>query len=300
MPTTPESGLEGVIVVDRATTAPEDDPRRPTMSEQQLVPPKTPVTVKPTNFLFVEREHPFTAIGGTYVIDPRIKIPQSMLPPLAAGETEATRQNVFLHATNGSIDVNLFVLGDADTRRSLKMFLKCKHGGIIAKLHAASTARPPIYFIAKATSYMRLHLPRTFRGPVTVRNTSVQSSLRISEHLQAGMTPLSEANGTWRYFVGTLEGWTDEGEWAGDEVRLENSGGGNVTLQYDVEPEGAQYSSFAVCLHQEEPPLETRPDSPQRRSNWARLVRAVPGQFGWPLLWFSAKQRVLDAKIQET
>ncbi|KAJ7802963.1 hypothetical protein B0H14DRAFT_2890311, partial [Mycena olivaceomarginata] len=173
------SGLEGVIVVDRATTAPEDDPppayvppesKAATMSEQQLVPPKTPVTVKPTNFLF------------------------SMLPPLAAGETEATRQNVFLHATNGSIDVNLFVLGDADTRRSLKMFLKCKHGGIIAKwCHAASTARPPIYFIAKATSYMRLHL----RAP------------------SAGMTPLSEANGTWRYFVGTLEGWTDEGEWGG-------------------------------------------------------------------------------------
>jgi 7,8-dihydro-6-hydroxymethylpterin-pyrophosphokinase len=70
---------------------------------------------------------------GTYVIDPRIKIPQSMLPPLAAGETEAMRQNVFLHASR-SIDVDLFVLGDADTKRSLNMFLQCTNGSIEAKI----------------------------------------------------------------------------------------------------------------------------------------------------------------------
>jgi hypothetical protein len=79
----------------------------------------------------VKREY---GIRGTYVIDPRIKIPQSMLPPLAAGQTEATRQNVFLHSNIGSIDVDLFVLGDAATKRSLNMFLECTKGRITAKI----------------------------------------------------------------------------------------------------------------------------------------------------------------------
>ncbi|KAJ7206478.1 hypothetical protein GGX14DRAFT_367051 [Mycena pura] len=213
------------------------------MSEQELAPPKTPVTVKPRNFLFVKRD---TDIRGTYVIDPRIKIPQFMLPPLAAGQTEATRQNVFLHAGKGGagINVDLFVLGDANTKRSLNMFLGSKNGSITAKLHAASTARPPIHITAKAAHGITLHLPRTFRGPVTVRNTG---SIRISEHLRADMMPLSEANDTMRYFVGTLEDWTDESKWAGDEVVLDNCGLGSVILQYDVEPKGAQCSSNG-CL----------------------------------------------------
>ncbi|KAJ7910879.1 hypothetical protein B0H13DRAFT_2328934 [Mycena leptocephala] len=213
MPTTPESGLKGVNVVDRATTAPQNDSppayvppesQAATTSEQQLAPPATPVTVKPTNFLFVKREY---GIRGTYVIDPRIKIPQSMLPPLAAGETEATRQNVFLHSNHGDIDVDLFVLGDADTKWSLNMFLECTKGSITAKIHAASTAHPPIYITAKAER-ITLHLPRTFRGPVTVRKTSDWCSVYISESLKAGMMPLSDVNGTWRSFVGTLDGWT--------------------------------------------------------------------------------------------
>ncbi|KAJ7795178.1 hypothetical protein B0H14DRAFT_2920643 [Mycena olivaceomarginata] len=259
MPTTPESGLKGVIVVDRATTAPQDDSppayvppesQAATTSEQQLVPPTTPVTVKPTNFLFVKRDiGSFGSIRGTYVIDPRIKIPQSMLPPLAAGETEAMRQNVFLQ-TDGNIDVDLFVLGDADTKRSLNMFLQSTQGNIEARIHAASTARPPIYITAATAHCITLHLPRTFRGPVTVRKTSDWCSIHISESLRAGMMPISEANGTWRSFVGTLDGWTDEGKWAGDEVRLENSSSfGYVKLRYDVEPDlpGAQSSSKG-CL----------------------------------------------------
>ncbi|KAJ7189423.1 hypothetical protein GGX14DRAFT_580724 [Mycena pura] len=255
MPTTPESRLK-----DRATTTPENDSppayvplgsQAATMSEQQLAPPTPPVTVKPTNFLFVKRDSGRTGIMGTYVIDPRIKVPQSMLPPLAEGQSEATRQNVFLHADDGctGINVDLFVLGDANTKRSLNMFLESTNGYITARLHAASTARPPIHITAEATHSISLHLPRTFRGPVTVRNYSKRSSIRISEHLKAGMMPLSEANHTWRYFVGTPEGWTDESKWAGDEVTvcLNYRGSGDVTLQYDVEPRAADPSK-GRCL----------------------------------------------------
>ncbi|KAF8129644.1 hypothetical protein K438DRAFT_1789054 [Mycena galopus ATCC 62051] len=206
------------------------------MSEQQLAPPATPVTVKPTNFLFVKRDK--GSIWGTYVIDPCIKIPQSMLPPLAAGETEAMRHNLLLHTSYGNIDIDLFVLGDADTTRSLSMVLKCEDGSITAKFQKNTTS--------VGLGNITLHLPRTFRGPVTVRNTSEWAAIHISEPLTASMMPLSEVNGTWRYFVGTLDGWTDEGEWAGDEMHLESTG--DVRLHYDVEPDlpGAQHSSNDV------------------------------------------------------
>jgi hypothetical protein len=68
------------------------------------------------------------------VIDPSIKIPQSMLPPLAAGETEATRRTLSLDTTQGTIDVDLFVLGDADTKRSADVLLKSTSGPITANL----------------------------------------------------------------------------------------------------------------------------------------------------------------------
>ncbi|KAJ7713607.1 hypothetical protein B0H16DRAFT_1743212 [Mycena metata] len=234
----------------RATTAPKDDSPP---AEQQLAPPTTPVTVKPTNFLFVKRDS--GAIRGTYVIDPRIKIPRSMLPPLAAGETEATRQNLFLDTNSGSIDVDISVLGDTNTKRSVNMSLRCSdYGSITVKLHVASTARPPIYIQAKTikdSGRITLHLPRTFRGPVTIKQTSKgdplwgRISIGISEHLMAGMMPLSEANGTWHYFVGTPEGWTDDGKWEGDAACLES--GGNVRLQYDGEPDPPASSSCLVC-----------------------------------------------------
>jgi hypothetical protein len=81
-----------------------------------------------------------------------------------------------------------------------------------------------------------LHLPRTFRGLVTVSTT--WGSVRFSEPLTADMTPLGEANGTQRYFVGRLDDWTDDDAWVGDEVRVETSSG-NVKLQYEAEPDPA-------------------------------------------------------------
>ncbi|KAJ7637435.1 hypothetical protein B0H17DRAFT_837582, partial [Mycena rosella] len=63
----------------------------------------------PTNFLSLSRGN--RPITGTYAIDARIKIPQVLLPPLAPHDTEATRKDLSLHTTNGSIDVDVFIYG---------------------------------------------------------------------------------------------------------------------------------------------------------------------------------------------
>jgi hypothetical protein len=72
------------------------------------------------------------------VIDPRINIPQFLLPPLAADETEATRKNVFLHTTNGSIDVAIHVVGDGDSKQKVEIALKSSNGGIATRLVCSS------------------------------------------------------------------------------------------------------------------------------------------------------------------
>jgi hypothetical protein len=61
-----------------------------------------------------------------------------MLPPLAADETEATRRNVFLHTSNGSMDVDLFVVG-GDTegdpkQKRVNLSLKSSNGSTVARL----------------------------------------------------------------------------------------------------------------------------------------------------------------------
>lgn len=61
---------------------------------------------KPTNFLYVEEKH--CPIRGTYVIDPLLHIPDAYLPPL---NSEEERKNLYLHSRDGSVDVDLLIVG---------------------------------------------------------------------------------------------------------------------------------------------------------------------------------------------
>ncbi|KAJ7121438.1 hypothetical protein C8R44DRAFT_622750, partial [Mycena epipterygia] len=190
-----------------------------------------PPDSKPTNFLSLSRGN--GAIKGTYVIDPRLTIPPFLLPPLASDETESTRRNVHLHTSNGAIDVDLFVVGANDAKRRVDVLLKSSNGAITARLHAPTTARPPIHLRAHTSNgAITVHLPRAFRGPLTVRTR--HGSVRFSDALTADLTTLGEADGTHRCFVGT---WGEAGEWAGDKIDVETSNG-SVKFAYDAEPRG--------------------------------------------------------------
>ncbi|KAJ6530797.1 hypothetical protein DFH09DRAFT_1183899 [Mycena vulgaris] len=264
---TPESDLKDVkqldVVVNRASV-PDDPPPayfrpesqtsvsapKPPPAAAALIPPPPP-DVKPTNFLSLSRGN--SSIKGAYVIDPAVKTPLFMLPPLAADETAATRRNVFLHTSNGAIDVDLFVVGTPepapdpaaapDSKRDgekskITVLLKSSNGSIAARIHAAPPeARAPLHLTAHTSNgSVTLHLPRAFRGPVTVRTR--HGAVRLSDALAAQTTPFSEAEGTRRCFVGDFAGWEGEGEWAGDELSVETSNG-SVRLQYDAEAKAA-------------------------------------------------------------
>ncbi|KAJ6571387.1 hypothetical protein B0H19DRAFT_1129878 [Mycena capillaripes] len=239
------------IIVNRAAV-PDDPPPAYFKSQSPIagpsverslppVPSPIPDSAKPINFLSLSR--PRGSIKGTYVIDPRIDIPQSLLPPLAADEiSEATRRNVYLHAGKGSINVDLFVVGDGPhhdlkPRRRVDIMLNAADKSIKARLHASSPSRLPINLKAQAKGSITLHIPRFFHGPVTVRTRKGSLKIRPSDRdgLAANLTTFSEANHTHRCFVGDFSDWVKlEGpeEWGGDEIEVE-SFHGKVKLQYD-------------------------------------------------------------------
>ncbi|KAJ6612552.1 hypothetical protein B0H10DRAFT_2052094 [Mycena sp. CBHHK59/15] len=210
------------VVVKRAAVSDDPPPAyfSPPVSEAStpappLTAPTAPDTIKPTNFLSLSRGN--GSLKGTYVIDPRIKIPQPMLPPLASDETESTRRNVFMHTSNGSIDVDIFVVGDGDFKRKVDMLVKSSNGSITTRVHAPDAARPPINLKVQDSN-------------------GRHGSVKFSAGLSTDLTTFSEANQTHRCFVGDFSDWTDESDgWMGDEINVESSNGG-VKLQYDVEP----------------------------------------------------------------
>ncbi|KAJ7488174.1 hypothetical protein FB451DRAFT_1126546 [Mycena latifolia] len=239
---------EADVIVNLATV-PDDPPPAyfdsgsPSGSGSGLTsePPAAPARVRPTNFLSLSRGD--SPLNGSYVIDPRVRIPQSLLPPLASGETEAMRRNVLLQTTRGSIDVDLLVVGDATSKADI--LVKSSLGPITTRLHASTYARPPIHITAESSKApITIYLPPTFCGPVTIRTGS--STVRFAGRLAEDVTMLSEADHTRRCFVGDFADWVGEEEWAGDALRVE-SVSGSVTVLYDDDAEDPLYDDDACA-----------------------------------------------------
>lgn len=67
----------------------------------------TPANINRTNFV---KFFPPKGMKRVWVIDPSMKIPTTLLPPLSRGETEETRKNVELIAKGGDLDADIFIL----------------------------------------------------------------------------------------------------------------------------------------------------------------------------------------------
>ncbi|KAJ7488145.1 hypothetical protein FB451DRAFT_1529256 [Mycena latifolia] len=194
---------------------------------------------RPTNLLLLDRGN--SPLKGSYVIDPRIVISQALLPPLAPDEE---RRNAVLRTTAGPIDVDLSVVGEAGCK-PVEVLIESGNGTIAARLHAADFARPPLRVrVQSAHGHMAVHLPRSFRGPVTLRTRS--PTVRLSAPLAAEITPLSEADNTRRCFIGDFSAYTDAEAWAGDELRVESSAYGSVRFSFDDEPKASSLPAMGV------------------------------------------------------
>jgi hypothetical protein len=76
--------------------------------DQQSQSAALPIPITTNYVALTRKDH---NIKERYAIDPFISVPPSLLPPLEEGETEADRKNLKIKTKDGSVDVDLWVLG---------------------------------------------------------------------------------------------------------------------------------------------------------------------------------------------
>ncbi|KAL4068436.1 hypothetical protein V8B97DRAFT_823251 [Scleroderma yunnanense] len=207
--------------------------------------PLTKLNCKPTNFLYVDEKS--CAIKETYVIDPLLHIPDAYLTPLNAQEE---RKNVYIHTRDGSIDVDLWIVGrkDAETSRSEKapdpmrrttIHVSSRDGSVFVKVYAIDNIHPFSLEIVSRDGRISAVIPRSFHGPLVLK--SIHGNCVLSDGLLGNSTQLgSTVDHTRKWFVGDFStvSASDPGlaEWAGDEVRAETKDG-RVRVKYIGEVE---------------------------------------------------------------
>lgn len=201
--------------------------------------------VTPSNYISLDREN--NSIKGTYTIDPLITIPKSLLPTLAAGETEANRKNLKLYAKNGSIDVNINLLANTGKEvhshnKRVTLDVGSQNGSVKVNLRRIGTLTSgmPIPFHLKAGSRngsVTVGIPRTFEGLLTIYTKN--GSVRMSDGVTQRVTIHNEEKGTQRCFLGDISIYDEnEGGWIGDQLDVSAYNGG-VKLHF-VEEAGLE------------------------------------------------------------
>ncbi|KDQ59721.1 hypothetical protein JAAARDRAFT_56692 [Jaapia argillacea MUCL 33604] len=200
-----------------------------------------PEYIKPTNFLYITRTN--SSIKDSYVIDPNLRIPEAILPPLEEGEM---RKNVKLGSTHNAIYADLWIVGsEAPTSSSNTSSLvkrttievTSKNGYCSVKLHNSSPY--PFHLECKShTGSIKILLPQNFQGPLTA--LSDYGSVTFSKAVSRQLIVFSEVNNKRFCFVGDYEqsGWGENPDaWVGDEVHVESSYGSVKVSFVDEEPD---------------------------------------------------------------
>ncbi|KAI9457928.1 hypothetical protein HD554DRAFT_1758305 [Boletus coccyginus] len=201
------------------------------------VPSETPTYKnKPTNFLALFNED--ESIRGEFVIDPSIRIPSAVLPPLAEDESEDDRKNLRLRSKSSSVHADIWLLGPQAClkHRRTTIALTSDHGSIHAVLHALDGAAPFALTGLAKHGTIRLAIPRSFQGLLSL--STKHGSISINDTIVENATQLSQLGTVRRYFVGDFS-LLGEGEWEGDRVELE-APHGSVRVRYVDEVEGGQ------------------------------------------------------------
>ncbi|KIM68135.1 hypothetical protein SCLCIDRAFT_106220 [Scleroderma citrinum Foug A] len=212
--------------------------------------PLTKLNQKPTNFLYVDETH--HSIKGTYVIDPSLHIPEAYLHPL---NPEEERKNLYLHSRDGSVDVDLWIVGRKsdsyqekqrhDPRRT-KIHVSSRSGTVSVKVNAIDNIHPLSLEVLSRDGRISVFIPRSFHGHLVLK--SVHGNCVLSDELLRNSTQLGTVDSTKRIFVGDFsaisasasgsgsESSSTPAEWAGDELRAETRDG-RVRVKYVDEVE---------------------------------------------------------------
>ncbi|KAF5324294.1 hypothetical protein D9619_011390 [Psilocybe cf. subviscida] len=217
------------------------DPPPTYASLQSPSPPA--IVAKTINYVSISRQH--NNVRETLIIDPALFVPYFLRPPLLPGETEDTRKNLRLESTHGHVYADITLLerveevGDvakSNSNKRVQMRMKSTHGGITAKIHGPPNRSAFVLHAHAVNGDVRLHLPRTFHGPIIV--THRHGAVRFSDGLSKSLTTFGELDSTRRCFLGDFSRWSDAGHgWTGDELLLDVRHG-NVKIHYDDDEVG--------------------------------------------------------------
>ncbi|KIK90637.1 hypothetical protein PAXRUDRAFT_831529 [Paxillus rubicundulus Ve08.2h10] len=189
---------------------------------------------KPTNYLtLVERD---SAIRGTYMIDPHLHIPTHLLPPLAPGQTEEERNNLYLHTRDGTVDVTIWLAGPAANRdakppladKRTTIRVSSDDGPVTVRVNAVDYIDPFLLDVFTRDGRVTVLIPRSFHGPLHLK--ARDGGHALSDGVLGNSTSLGTAEGTVRYFVGDFSS-ASEPRCEGDELRLE-SRDGKIRVRY--------------------------------------------------------------------
>jgi len=207
---------------------PQDPPPMYTyvQSTPPLPEPSSSYTPNKVNYVSISRKHGH--IKETLTVDPSLYIPESLRAPWPEGESQSSRANVRLESVHGHIEADITLVQDTKAasathclpRATLQLF--STHGGIKVTI-PDHPRRPPFILTAKSSEgSIRLTLPRSFTGPITI--SYVHGAVKASA-LGVHFITLSETNGKMKGFIGDLSKYTErDGEgkgWKGDELVLE-------------------------------------------------------------------------------
>ncbi|KAJ6571471.1 hypothetical protein B0H19DRAFT_661340 [Mycena capillaripes] len=199
---------------------------------------------RPGNYISINRA--FGALKRMhFIVDPNIRLPQSLLPPELFPTLAKPQLNLKLGVDFGGIDAEVDVLPfttepppsisyGIDPRQKKKVHLKASTatGNITLRVNAPPTA-PIVLQVQSGFGNVRVYLPRTTHGPLIL--LSSLRTPRLSPALRRVCTPLREEGFKTNWFVGDIDAWSAKDE-VGDEVQI-GSEFGSVWVGYVGEEE---------------------------------------------------------------
>ncbi|KAG9051323.1 hypothetical protein FS837_009590 [Tulasnella sp. UAMH 9824] len=194
------------------------------------------------NNLYLVKHH--ASINGTWTVDPTLKVPQPLLPPLPDGEKNL--DNLHLATHHGSITAQLNLESEKPTKSNLEA--QCAYGSVTVNIMNRVNQRFRLK-VRDDHGRMVVYIPRDFEGPVSWVNSWGDTT--FSDAVASRMSSnRSEIDGAGKAFIGdltqsgfgqktasenTVEG--SAGSWHGDELHLENRYGRIKVFFADEPPE---------------------------------------------------------------
>ncbi|KAK7014208.1 hypothetical protein R3P38DRAFT_3001705 [Favolaschia claudopus] len=187
---------------------------------QSLAPPGIPSS----NFISITRR--LSESKGVYVLDPTLRLPQSILRP------RYSKAHLSISAVLGEASAEVYIVNSESMPHGSRTRIEVSSavGSTKLVLHAPDRRAPMSVSVSAHLGESTLLLPRSFRGPIRLSTTLGENTL--SPALRAATVPVGN-----RLFVGT---WNDNElnskEWTGDEATVVSTLG-SVYVAYDDEVE---------------------------------------------------------------